>query len=149
MKTNLQANSRLITDKPGITVEFECHFRQKNGRKKVCKEQSVHNAKASKSTHHIPQTARFLAMAHYYQSLIDGEQVKDYAEIARLTGISRARISQIISLTFLAPEIQQEILFMTQKKPFPKHVKERNLRKILRTPIWEKQKEIWNHPITG
>jgi hypothetical protein len=69
--------------------------------------------------------------------------VKDYAEIARLTGTSRARISQIISLTFLAPKIQQEILFLSQEKPLPKHVKERNLRKISKALIWKEQRDIW------
>ena len=36
--------------------------------------------------------------------------VKDYAEIARLTGLSRARVTQIVNLTLLAPAIQEEIL---------------------------------------
>ncbi len=143
MQMNQQANCRLTTDKPGITVEFECRFQQKNGRKKVCKEQSVHNAKQSKPTHHIHQIAIFLALAHYYQSLIDDEQVKDYAQIARLTGTSRARITQIMDLTLLAPEIQHEILFLPQGKPLPKHVKEQNLRKVLKTLIWKEQRNIW------
>jgi hypothetical protein len=143
MKMNQQTNRRLIADKPGITVEFECRFQQKNCRKKISKEQNVHDNPPSNPAHHIPRTAQLLALAHHYQRLIDDNVVKDYAEIARLTGTSRARISQIISLTFLAPDIQQEILFLSQGKPHLKLVKERNLRKVLKTLIWKEQRDIW------
>ena len=39
-------------------------------------------------------------------------QVKDYAELARLGHVSRARITQIMNLLLLAPDIQEEILFL-------------------------------------
>ena len=40
---------------------------------------------------------------HY---LVDRGEVADYADLARLTHVSRARISQIMNLTLLAPDIQ-------------------------------------------
>jgi hypothetical protein len=140
---NQRTNSRLIQDKPGITVEFECRFQQKNGRKNNHAGKAANDTTPSNPALHIPRTAKLLALAHYYQNLINNGAVKDYAEIARLTGTSRARISQIISLTFLAPKIQQEILFLSQEKPLPKHVKERNLRKISKALIWKEQRDIW------
>ena len=140
---NQQTNSRLIQDKPGITVEFECRFQQKDGRKNIHTGKPANDPQPSNPAPHHHRTTRFLALAHYYHKLVENGMVKDYAEIARLTGTSRARISQIISLSFLAPEIQQEILFLPQEKPLPKHVKERNLRKISKTLIWKKQKKIW------
>lgn len=38
--------------------------------------------------------------------------VRGYAELARLGGVNRARITQIMDLLNLAPEIQEEILFL-------------------------------------
>ena len=143
MKMNQQTNGRLIQDKPGIIVEFECRFQQKNGRKNIHMGKAVHDKLPSQPAPHIPHITKLLARAHYYQKLVDDGTVKDYAEIARLTGTSRARITQIMSLTLLAPEIQQEILFLPPGKPLPQHVKERNLRKISKTLIWEEQKAIW------
>jgi hypothetical protein len=147
MKMNQQINRRLIQDKPGITVEFECRFQQKDGRKKVARRKASQRNPSSESQppHHIPRTAKLLALAHYYRKLVDDGTVKDYAEIARLTGTSRARISQIISLTFLAPDIQKEILFLPPGKHHPKQSKERNLRKALQSLVWKEQIEIWNH----
>jgi hypothetical protein len=143
MKKNQQTDRQLITDKPGITVEFECRFQQKNGRKNIHMGKVDDNTPPSNTVPNLHRTTRLLALAHYYQKLVDNGTVKDYAEIARLTGTSRARISQIISLTFLAPEIQEKILFLPPGKPLPQHVKERNLRKVLKTLIWKKQIESW------
>lgn len=42
------------------------------------------------------------------QLVPDGE-VRDYAELARLAHVTRARMSQIMSLTHLAPDIQEAI----------------------------------------
>ena len=38
----------------------------------------------------------------------------DYVELARQHGLSRARVSQICSLTLVAPEIQEAILGLTR-----------------------------------
>ena len=67
--------------------------------------------------------------------------MKDYAEIARLTGTSRARISQIISLTFLAPEIQDKILSLHEVKNIKT---ERRIRMIAGIKLWKEQLELWN-----
>ena len=141
MKTHQQNLSRLVEDKPGIIVEFECRFQQKNGRKKISKEKKVHNKPPSLPSHHIHQTAKLLTLAHYYQNLIEDGALKNYAEIARLTGTSRARISQIISLTFLAPEIQEKILNLHEVKNIKT---ERRIRMIAGIKLWKKQLELWN-----
>ncbi len=45
-----------------------------------------------------------------FERLVRDGVVKDYAEIARLTGLTRARVTQIVNLTLLAPDIQEKIL---------------------------------------
>ncbi len=142
MKPHRQiANYRLIMDKPGITVAFECRFQQKNGRKNIHTGKTANDTTPSNPALHIPRTAKLLALAHYYQNLINNGAVKDYAEIARLTGTSRARISQIISLTFLAPEIQEKILSLHEVKSIKT---ERRIRMIAGIKLWKKQLELWN-----
>ena len=58
----------------------------------------------------VPRVVRLLALAHHFQKLLDDGWVSDYADIARLAGVSRARVSQIMDLLLLAPSIQEAIL---------------------------------------
>ena len=58
----------------------------------------------------VNQKARQLALAYHIQSLIESGEAKDIASIADAAGISRARISQILDLALLAPNIQESIL---------------------------------------
>jgi len=53
-----------------------------------------------------------MALAIKLDHLVRSGQVKDYAELARLGHVTRARMSQIISLLNLAPDIQEAILFL-------------------------------------
>jgi len=56
------------------------------------------------------RTARLLALAYYIERLIDQGRVKDYAEVARLLGISRARVTQIVNLLGLSVRVQEAVL---------------------------------------
>ena len=58
----------------------------------------------------IPRVARVLALAHHWQGLIRSGAVRDQADLARLVGVSRARVTQVMSLLWLAPDIQEAIL---------------------------------------
>jgi len=69
--------------------------------------------------------------------------VKDYAEIARRTGLTRARVTQIVNLTLLAPDIQQAILGIKQTAQGDDPVHERAVRKALAEPDWSRQREFW------
>src|SRR4051812_23529448 len=52
-----------------------------------------------------PRVARLMALAIKFDGMIRDGVVKDYAELGRLGKITRARISQIMALTTLAPDI--------------------------------------------
>lgn len=58
----------------------------------------------------IPRVARVLALAHHWQGLIRSGAVRDQADLARLVGVSRARVTQLMSLLWLSPEIQESTL---------------------------------------
>ena len=53
----------------------------------------------------IPRIARLLALALHYEQLLQQGVVRDYAQLARREQVSRARITQIMNLRLLAPDI--------------------------------------------
>jgi len=64
----------------------------------------------SRAGSRLPRITRLLALAVRFEGLLRDGTVRDYAELARLGGISRARMTQIMSLLNLAPVIQERIL---------------------------------------
>jgi DNA invertase Pin-like site-specific DNA recombinase len=85
-----------------------------------------------------PRLARLLALGHKLEGVIRCGKVKDYAELARLAHISSARIGQIVTLSLLAPAIQEHILFLPAEHAGLIH--ERELRDIAREPRWGLQR---------
>ena len=67
--------------------------------------------KAAPAPEKVPRIARLLALAHKFQGMLDSGEVESMAELARVGRVSRARITQIMDLLMLAPEIQEEVLF--------------------------------------
>ncbi|KAA0249828.1 MAG: hypothetical protein EDX89_23565, partial [Acidobacteria bacterium] len=51
-----------------------------------------------------------LALAHAVQRAIDRGELKDQADAARRLGLTRARLTQLMDLTLLAPDIQESVL---------------------------------------
>ena len=88
------------------------------------------------------RATRMLALAHRLQAMIDAGEVEDRASLARSLGFSRARITQLLDLLLLAPDIQEELLF-TEVPPGRDPVTEHDLRKVVRAPLWAEQREIW------
>jgi hypothetical protein len=75
-------------------------------------------------------------LAHRFERLLQAGAVKDYATLARLGHVSRARICQIVSLLQLAPDIQEEILFLgcPERGRGPLHL--RQVRPLAAVPKW-------------
>ena len=80
-----------------------------------------------------------MALAIRFEGLLRDKTIRDYAELARLGGVSRARITQIMKLRLLAPDIQEEILFLSEARG----VTERNLRPLLRRIDWTEQRRMF------
>ena len=55
----------------------------------------------------VPRAARLLALAHRWEGMVRRGEVAEYVEIARLAGLTRGRVTQICSLTLLAPDLQE------------------------------------------
>ena len=91
----------------------------------------------------ISRVTRLLALAHRFEKLIADGDVHDYADLARLGHVTRARLSQIMDLLLLAPDIQEEILFLPAVEAGEDPVHERQLRRIVATTDWRKQRRAW------
>jgi hypothetical protein len=92
---------------------------------------------------HVPRVARLLALAHHFQALLAQGVFGSQTELAQVAGLTRARITQIMNLLFLAPDIQEEILFLPRVTRGRDSVTERDLREVLKTLLWSKQREQW------
>jgi hypothetical protein len=95
-----------------------------------------------KSGPRIPRITRLMALAIKLQEMIDRGEIRDYVDIARLGYITRARASQIMNLTLLAPDIQEAILGWTSEVGRVFSVTEREIRKLVRHAFWERQREV-------
>ncbi|MBI5788791.1 MAG: hypothetical protein HZA78_08065 [Candidatus Schekmanbacteria bacterium] len=118
-----------------LAVEYKVDFG--NGKKHI-RAKKKPAANSTKPTNKPAYITRLLALAHHLQDLIDQGVVQDYADIARLSGLTKARVSQIMHLTLLAPQIQEEILIGNPQIILKGHA----LRIVLKTAIWEEQAEL-------
>lgn len=91
----------------------------------------------------IPRITRLMALAIKLQEMIDRGEIQDYVDVARLGYITRARASQIMNLTLLAPDIQEEILGWSSEVGRVVSVTEREVRTMVRHTFWERQREGW------
>jgi len=100
-------------------------------------------AKATNPCKRPSRLAKMLALAHKMQELIDSGKVPDRATLARRLGFSRARVTQLLDLLLLAPDIQEEIV-MLEIPAGNKTITEHETRKVLRFCHWQKQRSEWN-----
>jgi site-specific DNA recombinase len=91
----------------------------------------------------LPRITRLLALAVRFEGLLQDGTARDYAELARLGGVSRARITQIMSLRTLAPAIQERILGLPAGPSPAAVVNERRLRGVAQRWDWREQTRMW------
>ena len=90
-----------------------------------------------------PHVSRLVALAIKFQNLVSSGTVRNYRELAEVGHVSRPRLSQIMKLAQLAPEIQEKLLFLPPTLEGPDRVFERHLRFLASVVDWEKQKKLF------
>jgi hypothetical protein len=85
-----------------------------------------------------------MALALRFERLVREGAVRDYAELAALGHVSRARISQVLSLLHLAPDIQEEILFLAPVKRGRDPIYLEPLLPLTAILDWRTQRRRWN-----
>jgi hypothetical protein len=92
-----------------VTVERDVHFHcQARGRHEL--RDGVELTPPPQAPGRVPRVARLMALALRFDGLLLSGQVRDQAELARLGHVTRARVSQILNLVHLAPDLQEAVL---------------------------------------
>lgn len=123
-----------------LTVEFDLHVdRRGRGARKELRE----GAAPAIAKPRVPRVTKLLALAHRFERLVRDGEVAGYAALARVGHVTRARMSQIISLLNLAPDIQEQILFLPQIEHGRDPIVLRDLLPICQELEWHKQRKQW------
>lgn len=120
-----------------ITIETTIHFKRRGKTKKIQAGERL------KVPGRIPRVALLMALAIRFEDLLREGAVLDYAELARLAHVSRARITQIMNLLLLAPDIQEALLFLEPVEQGRDRVKLADLQKVALEVDWERQRGRW------
>ena len=91
----------------------------------------------------VPRVARLMALAIHFDGLLGHGEAPGYAALARVGQVTRARMSQIMGLNHLAPDIQEEILFLPRTVQGRDPVTEHDLRPIVSLLDWGEQRSAW------
>lgn len=92
---------------------------------------------------HVPRISRLMALAIRFDDLVRSGEMADFAEIAELGQVTRARVSQIANLLNLAPDIQESILLLGRTNGVREAPTERQIRSIASEPDWNQQRSRW------
>ena len=95
----------------------------------------------------IPRISKLMALAIHFDGLIRNGHVADYADLARLGHVTRARITQIMNLLNLSPDIQEDILFLPHVFAGKDAITEHQVREIAGEVGWGEQRGIWKENV--
>lgn len=124
-----------------ITIESTIHF-QRRGRGSRKEMHRGEPAAPRLPTGRVPRISRFMALAIRFERLIQTGEVADYAELARLGHVTRARITQIMNLRLLAPDIQEQLLFLHHIDGGRDPIFLWQLQSIVAVPDWRQQQRL-------
>jgi len=96
----------------------------------------------------IPRVSKLMALAIHFQELLQDGVVEDQSDLARLSHVTQPRITQIMNLLLLAPEIQEEILHLPKVTDGKDPIHEKLLRPVAAEVCFLKQSEMWTQMCT-
>jgi hypothetical protein len=125
------------------TIERQVHFRHAgHGRGK-----QVHEGPAPAESQlpqgRVPRVTKLMALALHFDDLLQSGAIASYAELARLGHVTRARVCQIMNLVYLAPDIQEALLFLPRTERGRDRLILADLQPIAALPDWRQQRRRW------
>ena len=130
-----------------ISVKRKVHFvRRERGRKTITDEPPPSR---QVEPGRMPRISRLMALAIHFDRLIRAGEVADLTELARLTHVTQPRMTQLLNLTHLAPDIQEELLFLPPAESGRDRVHEKMLRGVAAESDWRQQRQLWRRSTTG
>lgn len=130
-----------------ITIKQKVHFsRGKAGRRRIATKPQASETVPIGS---VPRISKLMALAIRFDGLIRAGKVGDQSELSRLTHITQPRMTQIMNLLHLAPDIQEELLFLPAIARGRAPLHEKILRPITTEIVWGRQRELWARLVGG
>jgi hypothetical protein len=125
------------------TIERLVHFRNAgHGRGKQVREGPA-PAEPALPAGRVPRITKLMALALRFDDLLQSGDIGSYAELARLGHVTPARVSQIMNLVYLAPDIQEALLFLPPTERGRDRIILADLRPIAALMDWRKQRRRW------
>ena len=128
----------------GLTIQKEVHFGRGQRSRKVLRKGPVTDTPQETPVGRTPRISKLMALALRFDRLIKDGEITNQAELARLGHVSRARVTQIMNLLLLAPDIQEEILFLPRTQGGRDPIREIMVRPIAAVLDWRKQRRMWS-----
>ncbi len=129
-----------------ITIQCKARFQRGRRRRKT---ETEAEALPQECPGRVPRVARLMALAIRFEQMIRDGEVSGYAELARRGHVSRARVTQIMNLLALAPDIQEQVLMLQPSQKGRDLVSEHDLRAIARTTCWKVQRIQFNRIVAS
>ncbi|MCO6455501.1 MAG: hypothetical protein J5I93_09410 [Pirellulaceae bacterium] len=126
----------MITIKRKVQLTREAH-----GRRRVA---AATPAAPPVEAGRVPRISRLMALAIRLERLLLTGEVSDVMELARLGHVTQPRMSQILNLTLLAPDIQEELLFLPRLTAGKAAIHEKLLRPLVAQSDWNTQRQMWD-----
>jgi hypothetical protein len=91
----------------------------------------------------LPRITRLMALAIRFDELLRTGKVHDLNHLAAIGNVSQPRISQILSLVLLAPDLQEKLLFLPRLAKGKPEITEKQLRPVVQLEDWQEQRKLW------
>ena len=124
-----------------LKIEVNISF-NRNGRKARLQASSEQDIDAPQIGR-LPKITKLMALAIRFERLLAEGAASDYAQLARLGHVTRARLTQIMNLRLLAPDIQEAILFLPPITSGRDRIILRQLQPIALAADWRIQRRLW------
>lgn len=123
----------------GVTIESTFHVRSGRRGRRTLRQGDAPAAVAGR----VPRVSRLMALALRFEELLASGKIADQADLARLAQVTRARVTQIMNLRLLAPDIQEELLFLPSVEKGRAPLTIMQLQPIAGEPDWKRQRAMW------
>lgn len=120
-----------------VTLEWQFHLKRRERKRLTAP------LKEPFSAGKLPHITRLIALAIKFDNLVRSGVVRDYADLARLGHVTRARMTQIMNLLTLAPDIQEMLLLLPPTSACRHSITERHLRQLTSIVRWDRQRKLW------
>lgn len=123
------------------TVTRQVHFATKCRRKTAMLGPAPEPTAATVSR--TPRISKLMALAIRFDRLLREGLIADQSDLARLVHVTQPRMTQIMNLLHLAPDIQEAVLHLPPVHEGRDPITERDLRPMTSMMNWQKQWSAW------